>query len=106
MRYWQHKMDSSGAFSVIEVQWQVRLSRRDKQRLLRSDVSHTFATIAALVFEQLPRNNHIHDLVGALQDLVHAHVPQIALNRVILRANSEPSMRAEVRPLAGQFTLR
>ena len=34
--------------------------------------------------EQAPGDDHPHDLVGAFEDLVHAHVAQIALDREIL----------------------
>jgi hypothetical protein len=34
-------------------------------------------------------DNVTHDLVGALQDLVHPHIPQQALHLIVLRVRGE-----------------
>ena len=37
------------------------------------------------VLEHLPRHNEPHDFVGALEDLVHAHISQVSVERIVLQ---------------------
>jgi hypothetical protein len=44
--------------------------------------THCFTSTVSL--KDGAADDDIHDLVGALQDLVHAAVPEVALHRVVL----------------------
>jgi len=37
------------------------------------------------ILEHVPRHNEPHDFVGALEDLVHAHIPQVSVERIVLQ---------------------
>src|SRR5271169_2697972 len=59
--------------------------------------------------EQMPGDDHPHDLVGAFEDLVHAQIAQIALDRKVLQiavaAEQLQRLVADVEPGISRETL-
>ena len=68
-------------------------------------VSQPFVSIpssSSLPLQHCPRDEHLHDLVGALQDLVDADVPEVLLHGVVLQIAVAPvHLQGRVHDLEG-----
>src|SRR5271169_2150469 len=75
--------------SVSELSAAGRLSVMSARRPRRSNRTSSVSSIAVIsrtpsLAEQPPRDDHAHDLVRSLENLVHAHVAQVAFDRIVL----------------------